>query len=238
MAGSLPAPKTEADLLVQLPPTNQPGALPRELLPPGEHVLFETRPGFFALYWGRLIVILLFLALFFGVAATSVSALPGGVILGTPFLLWLIVLVVQWRHQVYALTDQRVIRVSGVRGSQFQDASYVQVHNLATEPGISGGLRFDTTPPSAYGGGAHAGRQRPLRWDGIAKAPLVYAFVQEAFAFGLRRQTEALAAQAALDKFTAASIRCEYCGGPIELASLDPLNPKCPTCSAPVRLPS
>jgi hypothetical protein len=238
VAGSLPTPRTEAELLTRLPPTNQPGILPRELLPPGERVLFETRPSFAALYWGRTTFILLWSALWLGLGVSVPAAFGGGLFFASPAMIWLIVLYLQWRHRIYALTDQRVLRVSGVRGTDFQDASYAQIHNLTTEPGLAGGIRFDTTPPPSGAGYRPPPRQRPLRWDGIAQALRVYSFVQEAFAFELERNRVTAASQAAYDHLATESIRCQYCGGPIDIATLDPGNPRCPTCGAPVTAPA
>jgi hypothetical protein len=238
VAGSLPAPQTEAELLTQLPPSNIPGVLPRELLPPGERVLFETRPSLFALYWGRLVFLGLYLALWIAFAATAPpDAVPGSLFFAFLGFIWLAYLYFQWRNRVYALTDQRVIRVSGIRGSSFQDAAYTQIHNLSTESGFSGGLQFDTTPPPDGSGFTRPSHTRPLRWDALSDAPRVYTFVQQAFAFGLRQHREAAVTQAAFDSFTSGALRCEYCGGLIDLNELDRSNPRCPRCRAPVTFP-
>jgi hypothetical protein len=230
-----PTPLSENELLSRLPSSNRPGALRREHLPPTERVLFETRPSLVALYWGRLLFLGLYLGFFLAVGASApFVAGPGALLVAIPGFVWLGVIYLQWTHRVYALTDQRVIQISGIRGTDFQDATYAQVQNLSR---TSEGIVFDTTPPPT----ATELRVRPshlkLRWEGISDAPRVYAFVQEAFTLGLRRQQLLAAAREAVNRISESSVRCAYCGGPIDLARLDPANTRCPRCSAPVNLP-
>lgn len=234
MSGA-PIPQSEAELLQRVPPSNRPGVFPVDVLPPGEKIYYETRPGLFALYWGRVIALSLYLLLFLGATVFAPpDAAVGGLIFAAPGIAALAVVIMQWRHRIYALTDQRVIRISGARGSEFLDAAYVQVHNLTN---YGSELRFDTTPPPSAVGAPPA-RVRVIRWEAIPDAPRVYTFVQEAFAFGLRRTRAAAILQSAVDKITATSMTCAYCGGLIDLATLDPANPRCPRCSAPFTLPT
>jgi hypothetical protein len=235
VAGTL-GPQSEAELLTHLPPSNRPGVLRREILPPGERVLYETRPSMLALYWGRLIFLGFWILFFGGLGATAPpDVLPGVAIFLTPAVLWIVVIYLQWSHTVYALTDQRVIRISGMTGSEFLDASYPQIHNLTSE---GGGIRFDTTPAPSFGGFQAPAKTRVIRWSGLSDTARVYTFVQEAFAFEIDRSRQAAATHEVLQKAVAASIPCAYCGSPIDLATLDPANPRCPICSAPVTLPS
>lgn len=229
------APKSESELLLRVPPSNRPGVLSRDLLPPTEKVYYETRPGLFALYWGRLVFLVSYLALFLYVTLVAPpTAAAGGVIFLTPGFVWLIVIILQWRHRIYALTDQRVLRISGVRGSEFLDAAYTQIHNLSND---ASGIRFDTTPPPAAVGPSIPSRTRVIRWEALPDAPRVYTFVQEAFAFGLRRSQAYALTQAEIARIAATSVPCAYCGGMIDLATLDPSNPRCLRCSAPFTLP-
>jgi hypothetical protein len=229
-----PGLQTQDGLLTQLPASNIPGVLPRDILPPGERVLYETRPGLFSLFGGRLIFIALWTAIWVYGGIVIPDPIGAG-ILGLPTTIWLAILLLQWRHRVYALTDQRVIRISGMRGSEFQDAAYTQIHNLTSE---SDGIRFDTTPPPSVGAHHILPRGRSIKWDSISDVPRVYTFVQEAFAVGLRRLQENAVTQAAIDRITSTSVRCQYCGGLINLATMDPSNPRCPSCNAPVILPT
>ena len=236
MASSDAGPRTEAELLQRLPASNVPGAFPREILPPNERILFETRPRLFALYWGRSVWTFFWSGLALLALAVDPSNWEGSVGIIVLFGLPLWVSVPFWWKSAYALTDRRVLRVAGLRGSDFQEATYEQVQNLTTEPGISGGLRFDTSPPVGAFGHAPgwAAKQRPLRWQAIANAPRVYEFVQEAFALGLRQSAERGAVDAAWQKIDRVSVRCEYCGTLIDLATLDRSNLRCPSCSAPL----
>ena len=229
-------PQSEAELLAHLPPSNRAGILRREILPPGERVLYETRPSLLALYWGRLIFLTLWILLWGGLAVVAPpEAAAGALIFLSPALLWLLLIYLRWSHSVYALTDQRVILISGLTGSEFLDASYPQIHNLTSE---GGGIRFDTTPAPSYGTFQAAPKTRIIRWSGLSDPARVYMFVQEAFAFEIDRSRQAAATHEILQRAVAASIPCAYCGSPIDLATLDPANPRCPICSAPVTLPS
>ncbi len=51
--------QTRDDLLRDVPNVQRDGAFPRQLLLPGEEIIFETRPAFFSRYYGRLIVFVL-----------------------------------------------------------------------------------------------------------------------------------------------------------------------------------
>jgi hypothetical protein len=231
VAGYTP-PQTEAELLARVPQSNMPGVLSRDLLPPGERVLYETRPSLLLLYWGRLTFIVLYLLLFTWFGA-SIGDPIGAALFDAPAAIWLVVILLRWWHLTYALTDQRVIRISGVTGSDFMDAAYSQIHNLTSEPG---GLRFDASPPVSGMGLRALTSRRIIKWEGIPDVPRTYTFVQEAFAFGMRQSQLAAATQAAVDKLVATSVKCAYCGTMVEISGLDPSNPRCPRCAAPLTL--
>ncbi len=227
-------PQSESELLTQLPSSQRAGALPRELLPPGERVLFETKPGIFHLYPGRIIFIVLIVALWTALGVGAPSAAAGAAFFAAPFLIWLLLLYLEARNTVYALTDRRVIRISGIRGTDFQDASFSQIHNLAIDAST---IRFDTTPPMGYAPGAAPARSRVIRWVGLTDAPRVYAFVQLAMAFVIRQMNVIAIGQEKLDQIARTSIPCTYCGSPVDLTTLSPTNSRCPTCTGPVVLP-
>jgi hypothetical protein len=203
------------------------------MLPPEERVYYETRPGLFSLYWGRLTLIGLYLALFISVGVVAPPAAIGAAVFAAPAVLWLIVILLQWSHRVYALTDRRILRISGVRGSDFHDAAYTQVRNMTPLPR---GIRFDISTQASPIGFAAPARTHAIMWQAITDPPRVYTFLQEAFAYGLHQSQVNAATQTALDQITERTVHCAYCGGLIELAKLDPANPRCPSCSAPVTL--
>lgn len=228
-------PRSEAELLQRAPPSNNPGIFPDNVLPPGERLYYATRPSIWSLYWGRLVFLGFYLLLWLGAALLAPpEAALGALFFAFPGLLYLVVVLLQWRHRIYALTDQRVITLGGVLGNEFLDATYFQVHNLTND---GSELRFDTTPPP-NAMGVPPSRVRIIRWTGIRDPPRVYTFVQEAFAFGLKRARAAAVLQSAIDKVVDTAVNCAYCGGLIDLATLDPSNPRCPRCSAPFTLPT
>lgn len=226
-------PSTLDELLRQVPTSNISGVLPRKLLPPGESVVFETRPSLFKLYGGRIVFIGLWSLLWIGFGVAAPGAFWGGVFLSFPFWLWLLVLVLQWRSQVFALTDRRIIKLSGITGSVFQDAAFSQIQNLSND---SGGIKFDTTPPvsSVY---AASIPRRSIHWNAVPDLPQVYNFLQLAFAFFLRRLEDRAKVDALIGKVSSTSIECPYCGGLIDLTTLSSTKPRCPRCYAPIVLP-
>jgi len=231
-------PTSEAELLAQLPPTNAPGVFPRDVLPPNERILFETRPSYLGLYWGRTVFfglwVLLFVAAIFGIPAGAAAYAFFAFLFAVPILL----AVWQWSRTAYALSNQRVLKIAGLRGSDFQEAMYSQVQNLVLEPGISGGLRFDATPVGQPAGHFWASGRRQIRWTALSGAPRVYGFVQDAFALGMRQAEVRQAFDSHWSQVAPVSLTCAYCGSTIDLRSLDPRNPRCPTCSAPVAPPT
>ncbi len=233
MQDSGSGPRTEADLLTVVPGTNRANAFPRELLDPGERVLFETRPSLFGLYWGRFVLLALLL-LFFGYIAAKLPTNPFGWFLVALFTLLIVYYVLKGRSTAYALTHRRVLTVVGIRQPSVMDALYGQIQNLRLEPGVSGGVKFDATPPEApvglLGGRKYA---KTIYWRALPESALVYAFVQQAFAV-----EAALGARAAtLAELTARAvgnrIPCDYCGNLVDPSVLDPLRPRCPSCGAP-----
>lgn len=234
MAAAAEVPKTESTLLLELPSSNDPGVFPRGLLPGGERVLFETRPSLVGLYIGRLVLLGLLLFVWINVSLEIVTN-PAGWFFVALTLFAIIYYILLWRSTAYALTDLRVIRLSGLRRSNFIDAQYDQVQNLSLEPGFSGGIKFDATPPRAPSR-LLVGRKyaKTVYWNALPEAARVYNFVQKAFALhehqahreGLR---EALLARLRADRFP-----CAYCRTLVDIKTVDYASPKCPNCGAPL----
>lgn len=238
MAGESTAPKTEADLLIGRPASNRPGAFPRDLLSPGERVLYETRPTYVGLYLGRTIVLVVFLLLWLFVSIELVTN-PAGWFFVALFLVLVIYCVLLWQRTAYALTDLRVVRVSGLRRTDFLDAAYDQIQNLALRPGLSGGVRFDATPPNAPSG-VIAGRKfaRTINWRALPEPPAVYGFVQRAFALHEHQASQVRLRATLISRLHEDTLPCVYCGGLVDIKNVDYAAPKCPRCGAPLVEPT
>ncbi|MCI4373436.1 MAG: PH domain-containing protein [Thermoplasmata archaeon] len=242
MAYGADGPRTETDLLLNLPPTNDPGVFPRSLLTGDERILFETRPSLVSLYWGRLTVLIIWFLLFTGATIGDGSfsgplllAVAAFLVLDAPALLLIIVCVLLWRRTTYALTDRRVMRLSGLRRTNFVDAPYDQIQNLSLVSGSSGGIKFDATPPNAptrlIGGRKFA---KTIYWNSLVDAPRVYTFVQQAFSLHVVSAVETGARQALIARLHEGRITCEYCRALVEIKQVNSTSPKCPRCGAPL----
>jgi len=238
MAGGPTVPKTEAELLTGLPASNRPGAFPRNLLSPGERVLYETRPTFVGLYLGRTIVLALLLLFMLFISIELVTN-PAGWFFVAVLLLLIVYYMEVWQRTAYALTDLRVARVSGLRRSDFLDAAYDQVQNLSLRPGLSGGIRFDATPPHAPGG-VIAGRKysKTINWRALPEPPVVYGYVQRAFALHEHQASQLRLRASLIARLHEDTLPCAYCGGLVDIKTVDFAAPKCPRCGAPLVEPT
>lgn len=225
-------PQSETELLLRRPASYRPGSLPQGILPVDETILFETRPGLLRLFWGRL-VLLGFVVFFW----TSLAAVGGTLLLLDPlwilieFLLFLAIawVVLDWHRTAYVLTNHRILRVGGARRNVFQDAHLDQVENLSLEPGTSGGVNFTVGPGAPVRPGAPStGRARMIRWIGIADAPQVYTFVQQAFALRVRQQV--MHDPASPHHPSAGVVSCPGCGAVLETRNLSQFRPVCVRC--------
>jgi hypothetical protein len=240
-------PRTEAELLLNLPPSNEPGVFPRSLLTGDERVLFETRPSLLGLYWGRLTILFLWVLLFTGASFGDGTFTSGNVafvviafvFLDLPAIVLIALLVLLWRRTVYALTHGRVLRLSGLRRTAFVDATYDQVQNLTLVSGLSGGIKFDATPPHApsrlMGGRKFA---KTIYWNALPDSPRVYTFVQQAFALHVTAAVEKGAREALVARLHEGRITCEYCRALVDIKQVNTTSPKCPRCGAPLIAPN
>lgn len=230
-------PKSEAELVQRRPGSNQPGVFPRKWLLRDERVLYETRPIIWSLYWGRICVFVALFLLFLVDATYPQYASSAGYWGFEAFLLVapLSIIYLAWRGHAYAITNNRVLAAEGMISSNVEYATYEQVESLTAAQGGVADIRFDLAPST----GTHligAGKPKRIRWRSVPNAAAAYNFVQDAF----RIRTWVNAQTAQFDAFVQASlegrIACAYCGGLIDLKSLNPAAPKCPQCGAPVRI--
>lgn len=229
-------PETEAALLRDVPGSSQSNVLPRELLLRGERVYFETRPGLVSRYWGRLTLVILIEALLVFALVLPGDSDPGGVgffvALGA---LVLLLILLAWRGTAYALTDQRVLAVSGIMHGGLEQATYEEIQSFSSTPGSTADLIFDARA-AALPGVRQARRSRGARivWRSVEKAPSVYAFVQETFGFKAIQLREATVKSQYLTAALADKVRCGYCGNAVAPVPGRKGYAVCPSCGAPL----
>jgi hypothetical protein len=236
MASALTTPRTEAELVRAVPASHRPGVFPRSLLLPGERVLFETRPSYWGRYWGRTTGFILFGLLFLGpIASPGYVENPAFGFFEALAVVLIVVTVLAWRGTAYALTNGRVLSVSGVRSGDFREINYDRVTNLSLGPGSNGPVRFETTPGPTPGSRHSGGKQQTIEWKSIPQSAAVYQFVQNAF--GLIQQTtvQQTIRAALVRRAMQNMIRCDYCRAFVDLRQvIDAPSPKCPKCGAPL----
>jgi len=234
MSGAPEPPKTEAVLLLSLPPSNLPGVFPRDLLTGDERILYETRPSLLGLYVGRMIVLALFLLLFI-YATVGLPLNPATWFFDAVFLGLLVYLVLLWRASAYAISDRRVLKLGGIRRTDFLDATYDQVQNLRLESGFSGGIKFDATPPHAPTG-LLSGRKyaKTIYWRALPNPPQVLTYVQQAFALHEHQVAQTGLREMLIARMRQDRLPCAYCGTLVDIKTVDYASPKCPNCGAPL----
>jgi len=161
-----------ARLLQERPRSHRPGTLPREYIPKGEAVLFETRPSmwpYLAGAIGLLLVVALLAALVWillpVVGDADAFGLPSGlwqllaallVVLG---LIGLAVRLIEWYFTSYAITNRRVIRKTGWISRRVVDARFERIQAVSFTETIGTRLReFEDYPLARRG---RAGRPFP-----------------------------------------------------------------------------
>ena len=234
MFGSAGVPQSPSDLLRDLPPSNQHGVFPTQYLGAGEQILFETRPGFLRLYWGRLTIFILLFLVFLGpVEEPSYVANPFFPFFEGLFVFLIIVTWFSWRRTAYALTDRQVLATSGVFGGSAVQAPYDQIQNLTVGVGETADIVFETAPTMGIARGPR-GHGRKIVWKSVPYATKVYQFVQLAFGMRARVAQQEQLRNTIVARTMAGTITCIYCGGPINVKGVDVTKAQCPRCGAPV----
>jgi hypothetical protein len=240
VAGYLPA--NETDLSRSQPPSNRPGSFPATALLGQEKVIYETRPTLMGQHPVLVIAPLPLIVLFALVGVVGVVEmgwqpdLIGGLgFVEFIFFVPIIYALVSWRQTSYALTDQRVLKRSG---ESFETATYDDVQGVTMTP-KSSKLVFELTPlaPGAASG-LFGGRGRKIVWTAVPGAPAVVSFAQSAAMFYRVRNRQRQLRQDFVVASMSDRIVCAFCGGLLDVATLNPENPRCPRCSAPISVAS
>lgn len=226
-------PQTVADLLRNVPPSNRPGVFPTQYLGAGERILFETRPSFLRLYWGRLTVYILLFLIFLGpVEEPSYVSNPAFPFFESLLVVLILLTWLAWRRTAYALTDRQILATSGIFGGSSVQAPYDQIQNLTVGVGETADIVFNTSEHRGISIGVRGGRK--IVWKSVPYATRVYQFVQLAFGIRARVIQQEQLRNTLVAKTFGGTITCTFCGNPISVQGIDPTKAKCPNCGAPV----
>jgi hypothetical protein len=223
------------------PPSSRVDLFPAEALGPGERTLFATRPSFLAGYWGRTLVLALILLVLLLPTASGLAYIedPGAWFFIAIPVVFLIVVYQQWSHAVYALTNQRLVRISGWRGGDVESVPVGDVLSVNSGSSSGGALFFRYRIPWTPSPSDPAGyRIKTMSWPAVPNSLGSAAWVQQMVSSAqaaLRVQT----GQERVDERIAElTITCPYCGSRSLVSLIDIHRPVCPFCSAPLTLPS
>lgn len=223
------------------PRSNQPELFPRSATGPGERVLFATRPSFLAGFWGRtfILALLLFILLLpVKTAGVSYAENPVAWFLIGCVLFFVYVVYQQWHHALYALTNQRLVRVSGWRGRGVDSVPIGDVLSVNSGSSSGGAVLFRYRVPSTPRPGDPSGFQvRTFAWPAVSDPLEAAAWIQKMLG-AAQAELRAESKQGWNDQRVAAvTVTCPYCGGRSTLDLIDSQHPVCPLCSAPLVLP-
>jgi hypothetical protein len=234
VAGFLPG--SEGDLQQAQPGSNQPGVFPREALLGAEKVVYEARPRLFALHPYLIalplpVIALIALAIVAGFAEGQggIGLVGGGTFVLLPLLFPVLYAVYDARRSAYAITDQRLIVRSG---DDYQSATFDTVRRVTLRT-KSSTVDFDLVPPpGGPTGGFLVARKTRMTWKGLRGAAAVASFAQSAVEFYRLRNQQRQLRQNLVVSAMSGKIVCAYCGGMIDLSTVNPDAPRCPRCSA------
>jgi Bacterial PH domain len=194
-------PEPEIQRLIGVrPASHQTGTFPREYLPPGEAVLFETRPSLWA-YISPVLgggIVLFLLGLLFWAESVSISNAVGD---GTSGMLWqvlavlLIVLgvvaiaagLIGWYFTSYAVTNRRIIRKNGWMSRRVIDARLDKIQCVTMTDTVGtrvrgfGHILFSLStlsPPWSPFSGVQMGG---ILWRAVPDPVQLRAFIEDVF---------------------------------------------------------
>jgi hypothetical protein len=220
------------------------GLFPTGALAPSERVLFAERPSFAKAYWGRtslvVIVLLLLVSPFLDPAtARSFAENPGTWFFVAIPIVFLVVIYSQWRHALYALTNQRLVRIGGWRGQEVRSIPIGDVDPTTAGQVVGAGVQFryrvSISPTHSDPGGF---RVKTLEWPALANPLLASPRLHGAVAAAQSEQRVQTGQERLFERIAAATMNCPYCGTPVDLTQVSRDDPKCPSCGAPLSLPS
>jgi ribosomal protein L40E len=139
-----------------------PSLIPRDILIEGEEPLFETRPVLWLQLMPPIVFIIvgvgILIATYFPFRVTGILYGCGGVFLVG--MLWAFLAWNRWRHTIFAATNFRVLRQTGITNKSYVDCPLRSVHNINLDISMWGKInRFGTLHIS--GGGVD------IEWESI-----------------------------------------------------------------------
>ncbi len=187
-------------LIAARPQSHRPATLPREYLPPGEAILFETRPSLWPFVSGVVLggVLLVILGIIAVVESSAGSTGVGagssgqflqllGVLAISLGVIAIVLRLVRWLFTSYAITNRRVVRKTGWAGRQIVDARFdkIQCVTVTDTTGsrvrgfghIHFALSTFSAPLSIYSGVQESG----ILWFAIPDPIQVRAYVEDVF---------------------------------------------------------
>lgn len=224
------------------PRSNRPELFPSSAIGPGERVLFATRPSFIGGFWGRtLLLTLLLFILLLPVRTAGISYVENPIvwILIGIVLFFLYVDFQQWNHALYALTNQRLVRISGWRGRGVDSVPIADVLSVNSGSSSGGAVMFRYRIPWTAGPAEPSGfRVKTFTWPAVSDPLESAAWVQQALGAAQADLRDVSRQDWALEQIADVTITCPHCGGRSALSLIDPRRPVCPLCATPLNLPS
>lgn len=204
-------------------------------------MVFEAHPRLLGLhpvlFWAPLpFVLIISTALAYGASTSSgngtlVVLVVGSMVFDLPFLAVMAYAVVSAHRTTYALTDQRAILRYG---DESVSVPYDQIRDV-TSPARSSRVVFTLQPNASLPRSRLFRTGSPsLVWKAVLGAPAVASFSKSASQYYRLRLQQTQIRQELIKASIEDKIACQYCGRFVLLKQLNPENPRCPNCSAPI----
>jgi hypothetical protein len=187
-------------LIAARPSSHQPGTFPRGYLPPGEAVLFETRPSLWAFVSGGLVagVFLAVIGVLVWLESSSLSTYfadgSGGqlwqvIAIGLAVLAIAVIVgrLIGWYFTSYAISNRRVIRKSGWASRMIIDARFEKIQCVTLTDNVGsrvrgfGNILYSLSTSSSPTFGLSGVERGGILWFAIPDPVQVRAFVEDIF---------------------------------------------------------